>query len=281
MNGIVTPMRKPTNETEIVMITPDMARKLLEGNKQNRPLIQAHVNRISGQIRDGKWKFNGDTIKIADTEDILDGQHRLWAIFETGIAVPSVIVRGIKADAFSTIDTIRRVRSGADVLALTDQATAKTLSYTAAALKWLIQYQRTKGDLRIKGRAQYRPENSDILAAYNAHDHMPDAVDKVKHLRALCAPSILAFVYYIAASQNAEIGDKMIEVFDAPGKTALTHPFMILRDQLAKNKYPPVEKIALMFKALNAVRHNKRVSVLRWTGQGANAEPFPIINIKA
>ena len=279
MSGIVTAMRKaPVNQTEVVMLTPQEAQKMLEMNKHNRPLLQSHVNRIAGQIREGKWKFNGDTIKISENEDILDGQHRLWAIFESGIAVPTVVVRGIKADAFATIDTIRRIRSGADVMALSD-ASPKSRAYTAAALKWLVQYQKSKGDLRMRGKAEYRPENSDILAAFEAHDHMPDAVEKVKHLRSLCAPSILAFAYYIAASRDAETADKMIEVLDSPGKTPMSHPFMILRDQFAKNKYTPNERVALMFKALNAVKSNKRVSVLRWVGQGKHAEEFPKLDI--
>jgi len=52
------------------------------------------VERIAKQIRQGKWKYNGDTIKIAATGDVLDGQHRLWAIIESKTAVETVIVYG-------------------------------------------------------------------------------------------------------------------------------------------------------------------------------------------
>lgn len=280
MNGIVTQMttHKPHADTEVTMLTPTMALKMLDANKVNRPLNEAHVSRIAKQITEGKWKFNGDTIKISEDEDVLDGQHRLWAIDRAGVAVPTIIVRGIKRDAFATIDTIRKLRSGADVLSLADSSIASR-QFTAAALKWLVQYQKTKGDLRLRGKAVNRPENSDILAAFNAHDHMPDAVDKVKHLRRICAPSVLAFVYYLAASRDLELADKMIEIMDAPGKTPQNHPFFILRDQLAKGSYTPIEKVALCFKALNAAKSGKRITVLRWVGQGKNPEVFPALDI--
>src|SRR5262245_875204 len=77
------------------LVTPELATRLLEANGDNRPLTQSHVERIARQIRQGKWQFNGDTIKIASNEDVLDGQHRLWAIIEAQTAVESLIVYGI------------------------------------------------------------------------------------------------------------------------------------------------------------------------------------------
>lgn len=109
------PARK---QPEIVTITPADAMALLEMNGTNRPLNEQHVKRIARQISDGKWKFNGDTIKIATTKNILDGQHRLWAIIEAKTAIETIVVRDIEEDAFATIDTLRKPRSGSDILAL-------------------------------------------------------------------------------------------------------------------------------------------------------------------
>src|SRR5438445_4363513 len=84
---------------QVVVITPDDARRMLEFNKHNRPLNDQHVRRIANQNKEGKWKFNGDTIKISEGNDILDGQHRLWAIFESGNPVETIVVRHINRDA--------------------------------------------------------------------------------------------------------------------------------------------------------------------------------------
>lgn len=68
----------------ILTVTPEMAAKLLEHNKWNRPLNDLHVHRIKNQILKGKWQFNGDTIKVSADGDVLDGQHRLWAVISQG-----------------------------------------------------------------------------------------------------------------------------------------------------------------------------------------------------
>src|SRR5216683_3522813 len=130
----VTKLPRKSETPQIVTITPEMAMNLLEHNTLNRPLNDQHVQRISRQIIDGKWRFNGDTIKIADTNDVLDGQHRLWAVIEAKKPIETIIVYGIARDAFATIDTLRKPRSFADVVAL--NGTARHRNYVASALTW-------------------------------------------------------------------------------------------------------------------------------------------------
>src|SRR5580692_2847485 len=110
--------REPKTDIQFqkIMLTPEMAVQFLEHNTLNRPLSDQHVKRLVGQIIGGKWKFNGDTIKISKGGGILDGQHRLWAVVESKVSIETGLVMGIEKDAFATIDTLRKPRSGADVL---------------------------------------------------------------------------------------------------------------------------------------------------------------------
>ena len=77
MHGVVTMAKTVKRKLEVITLTPEMATELLELNKHNRPLSDGHVRRIAAQIQEGKWKFNGDTIKIAVDHSVLDGQHRV------------------------------------------------------------------------------------------------------------------------------------------------------------------------------------------------------------
>jgi len=64
----------------VLNVSPDMALKWLEGNTHNRPINQAHVNRLAKEITAGRWQLTHQGIAF-DTKGILiDGQHRLWAI---------------------------------------------------------------------------------------------------------------------------------------------------------------------------------------------------------
>ena len=100
MSGVNISRESP----RVILLTPEEATRLLEHNTLNRPLNDTHVKRIATQIIEGKWRFIGDTIKISDDDAVLDGQHRLWAVVESKISVETILVKGIKREAFATID---------------------------------------------------------------------------------------------------------------------------------------------------------------------------------
>lgn len=93
----------PTNGR--VLVTPEMAAEWLKANRSNRPVNRNAVARAALAIRSGRWKFNGQTATFSATWRLLDGQHRLLAIIEAGIAVEMLVWTGIDDDAMVTIDT--------------------------------------------------------------------------------------------------------------------------------------------------------------------------------
>ena len=190
MTAKVVAMKRPKKVVETskrITITPRAAYELLDSNTLNRPLLQTHVNRIAAQISAGKWCFNGDTIKISVDGDVLDGQHRLWAVITAEKPIDTIVIEGIKREAFATIDTLRKPRSGADILALCGLTMYR--KETAAALSWLLRWQR--GAMPYYRRPEHRVENSDIEEAYEIHGGMVGAVERVSTAKRLCSPSIL------------------------------------------------------------------------------------------
>lgn len=272
--------RKNTIGLEVETITPEMANKLLEANASNRPISQPHVNRIADQIRKGQWKFNGDTIKVAEDNNILDGQHRLWAVIEAQRPIESIIVRGLKPDAFSTIDTIRRARSGADVLSL--QGIKRYRGAHAAALTWLIRYKR--GVLQTFQQPENRVENSDIEKAAKEHYALADAVDATGCVRLIANHATIAFVYYAIAERNYELASEMLNILRDPSKVSLDHPFFRLRayftSVVAGQRRDALMSIALAFKAANAADKGQKIKSLTWRNQGAKPEPFPTLDVE-
>lgn len=93
----------PTNGR--VLVTPEMATEWLKANRSNRHVNKNGVARASAAIKSGRWKFNGQTVIFSVTWRLLDGQHRLMAIVEAGIAVEVLVWTGITDDAMVTIDT--------------------------------------------------------------------------------------------------------------------------------------------------------------------------------
>lgn len=264
-------------EIKTITITPKRAIELLEANKNNRPITQAHVNRIAAQIFKGLWKFNGDTIKIAVDGDVLDGQHRLWAIIMADTAVETIVVYGIEKDAFATIDTIRKVRSGADILSL--HGCELHRRSIATALTWLIRWQ--NGGLVNWRSPKNRVENSDVEASYAAHPEMAEAVDRVSCLRGLIGPGAMGFLYYVFVSRNQKLADQFIDTLESPAGVPVNHPFfrfrvyLLMSQERLDKRRSPVEVFALAFKAWKAATEGKQIEVLSWRTQGPTPEKFP------
>lgn len=276
----VTKLLPKQNRPEIITLTPDKAMELLEHNTLNRPLNDQHVQRIARQIIADKWKFNGDTIKVSNDGAVLDGQHRLWATIEAKKPIETIIVYGIERDAFATIDTLRKPRSGSDVLALNGASRYRNIM--AAALGWLLRYQRkTLEDYRAP---KNRIENSDIEAAFASHPGIARAAERAAGLRRLANPSIMAFVYYVMTNHNAPLAERMMETLINPANVSVNDPFFRLRNYFTSDHHKakdPLYTIALVFKAANAAHRGRKIEVLNWKHQGKKVEAFPILDIAA
>lgn len=266
------------NEPEIVTISPAMAMQLLEFNTLNRPLNDQHVHRLARQIVTGQWKFNGDTIKISKTngKDILDGQHRLWACIESKMSIDTIIIRGIDPDAFATIDTLRKPRSGADVLSLHGVSHHRVTISTA--LQWLTRWQRKVME-NYRAPAN-RVENSDIERAFQDNPGIMRAAERAAKLRGLCSPGIIAFFYFVLNNRNPDIAEKMMFTLENPAGVPVNDPFFRLRTYLANSRHvDALQTIALMIKAANASHANREVRVLNWRRDGSMAEEFPELDV--
>jgi len=94
-------------QTSVVWITPDTAKQILASNtaKNAARLKDRVVKNYADQMRKGQWQFNGESVVISETGKLLDGQHRLHAIVQSGVSVQMVVVQGVEDVAYTTLDT--------------------------------------------------------------------------------------------------------------------------------------------------------------------------------
>lgn len=69
---------------ECKKITPEGALKILENNKTNRDLSWKTVQLFAMDMKRGAWRKTHEAIALNSAGGIMDGQHRLWAIAESG-----------------------------------------------------------------------------------------------------------------------------------------------------------------------------------------------------
>lgn len=90
-------MKKPQHVTSnLVLVTPQMAKKWLEKNTNNiRPTIASNVETFMRLLREGTFKITHQGIAFDEKGVLVDGQHRLTAILRTGISTYLQVTHGL------------------------------------------------------------------------------------------------------------------------------------------------------------------------------------------
>lgn len=195
-------------KTEIMVVTPSVAEKWLAATTfRNRNLSSTVVNRYANDMAKGEWLLNGESIVIDDNGNVIDGQHRLHAVIKSGASVHAVVVRGIDAATFHTID-IGKKRGHSDVLSIAGYANGILL---AAGLRLIhayrsgrsIDFERGSGCL-----SKYRINALDLVKKY------PQAVQSAAYIKYASRFSDLArpasfgvFVHYEFTELNKSAAD--------------------------------------------------------------------------
>jgi hypothetical protein len=151
-------------EGKMELVTAETAFDLLSRNVRNRKLSKHMVNRYKSDILAGRWKTNGEGIIVDWNGDLLDGQHRLHAIFEAGVPVRCLVVRGVDPDAFSSINS-GRARNAAGAVSAAGYSNSERMASIAT---WLRIYV-FKSTGRSIGAAKSTSRHWDVLACIEAN----------------------------------------------------------------------------------------------------------------
>lgn len=150
--------------TKAVNVTPKLAEEMLERNHLNtRPLNQRRVTQLADVMKAGKWVLTHQGIALDEDGNLIDGQHRLYAIIESQVgSIPLLVTRGLDAAAtFAKVD-VGKVRSVADALAIAGFTNASLLG---AALRMAFTYENSTGRPWGTIRMRITPDDVVTMAA--------------------------------------------------------------------------------------------------------------------
>jgi hypothetical protein len=152
-------------EYNLERITPVKAAIMLKSNPNNRNLNHDHVAFLASQMAKGNWAENGQSIVMDFHGNIVDGQHRLNAIVQSGKSINMLVVSGVNPKTINTIDT-GRSRSASDVFTLKGVKNAHTIS---SIMKKVIAWE-AENSHTVAGGARWHngsaPSNDDVYNRY-------------------------------------------------------------------------------------------------------------------
>lgn len=259
-------------------IGPKEAHKILGENYHNRKIRTNRVKAMAADMRDRRWDFNGETIKIARNGTLIDGQHRLLAVIEAGVTVQFLVVRGLGIEAQDNVDTGTK-RAYSDVLQMRGEKNATTL---AAMARKVFLWE--NGDWRS---AQMPSTNSQLDAILKKYPDLVDGSQFASNHKYNGMPrSLMGFLWWhlgrIDDDAASDADDFFSRLADGQGLYE-GDPVYILRRTLdsmrkERNKSMPRDfyLAAIVIKAWNAYRDGAELHHLKMRLGGSKPEAYPV-----
>jgi hypothetical protein len=267
---------KPNQDDRIVarveMVTPQRAEQLLTMNTINRGISGSVVDKYARDMRAGRWRLNGQTIKLTTSGQLLDGQHRLEAVKKARRAFPAIVVEGVPEICLGSLD-VGHKRSLGEILR--DRGEVNTASL-ASALRWLWMLKH-----EVILAANTSPTNGEMLELLEENPGIRNGQKYAASLRDFMGSGITAALHFVFSEKSADQADAFFERLVDGVELTSTNPIYHLRERLIKIRAShrvraaEAERVALAIKAWNAFRERRPLQQLSWRTRGAAREELP------
>ena len=180
----------------IEIITPEMAKAYLLRNKSNRKVSRQHVARLARCMKAGKFRLTHQGIAFDEDGNMIDGQHRLLAIIESGCSIQMSVARGVKPEDKLLIDIQSRPRSYSDALSI--ERGTDSIKQLVAACRLLINLKTGERVPTLDEVRQFMDENKSSL------DFADEIAAGNKILKNACVLSMMALAHKAGHAEEIE-----------------------------------------------------------------------------
>lgn len=256
-------------------VTAEKAKAMLEGNVDNRKMRAHRVQHYIGALQRGEWVLTGDAICLADGGRLLNGQHRLAAIMNSGRSANMLVLRNCPEASFAVMDQGMSRKAG-------DVFKSKSIRYAneCAAVARMAWYWIEKGHAPGSHTSDYLPSMTELEKIYfDYKDEIDQSVVIGGALRKLYPAVRIALVDLVLRIEHGSAIDAFWDLVDPACPKGLDrgHPCRALRDHMMlgvqTRKMSHMEFAAKTIKTFNAWARGEEMLMLRF-GLG---ETFPEI----
>lgn len=225
----------PAIRYEDVRVTPTKAKEWLDLNDGNRIISPKVVAAYARDMAKGDWLFNPSPISFDTDGKLVDGQHRLLAVIQSGMPQKFHVAYNIPREHRKVID-IGRKRSVADNLVM-DYGIKNASQVTAAGriiIRWRMGTLRSTGTIKISEPEVYEfvVENDETLqeAASFAQKlrrtlPIPIAASTAAYHETMRVDEVAAKVFWDKIMTGAElkVGDPVLSLRSAVTRLGTKH----------------------------------------------------------
>lgn len=249
------------------IITPEMAELLLKKNPDNRNIKKVRVVEIRADLEAGRYVLNGEPIIVSRDGLLNDGQHRLLACVESGVAFRSLVVFGVTRSSRLTLDQ-GGARTVADYLDMAGKEDHTKVMATVGRMLW--QFKNTGKINQGAGKTgRGWPTKAESLALIEGHER-----EILRNIQAVTTTSKLigsySFVVFcrvLLERADRTMGPVFIDrLLDGVNLKAESPIFMLRERFINDPKMRQPERFEAVIRSWNALRTGKPLSRIMITG---------------
>lgn len=214
---------KPAPNVIRMIITPEIAAEWIAQSSKfkNRPKKKSNSAKLIADVKDGNWVCNGETIILDTTRCVIQGQHRLDVVVQTGESIESYVVFGMPTNVFVTLDSGAR-RSTADAMQILQMDNNYGQSAAAKMIWGLVSQPQIAFNLRA---------DLQITTTQTIRFRQATNIEYVKGTPHI-SPSILSAVKFLISWIAPDLVDEFMEgVITGVGLSA-TSPILVARERI-------------------------------------------------
>ena len=262
------------------ILDAEKAKELLANNDHNRKLSPTRIRKFADEMQNGMWVYNGESIIVSESGRLLDGQHRLHAIIEADAEIELELIQDVPdedggVDTFLTINTENRTNTDAlwiDGFQTDTPQIAKLMSFKEA-------FNSRKLAQKASGVKLLNHEAVELAREFTEEEALR-IIARARMLAKRC--DLLALNFWLLAVyvfDQLEHGNEFLEALAEcdssqakEGNAVHAYVQMLKKWKTQKlgGNYVSKGKWIGMFKAYDAMIHNKKMKVIRFS----RAEPL-------
>jgi len=234
---------------EMAVVTPAMAGALIAHHAGLGPSQREHVLALARDMREGRWALDMQPVCLSEHGRLLNGQHRLLAIIEAGVAVELAIMRGLPEAASGTYE-VQTGRTPPPAGILPGFGDAALLA-AMANLVW----QHESGPPGLPpGVPLGKAPAVALQAILAAHPRLVELRTFARRMMEYGTPSVLGYAAYVIEREDQALGAAFLARLDGSVTEAATHPISRLRRRLLAMRRASAGREAVLATVLECFR---------------------------
>lgn len=255
------------------MVGPALAKKWLATNPGFQRRVRARrVQHYVRVMRSGDWGESNDLLCFDWNGHLINGQHRLLAVIETGFTLAFAVRRNMNPESYADMD---------------DPGIRYPVDYMPEKCRHVLSGAAKFTSVWIKGEFPHspliRPTMREVFEIIDQNPKLLQSTDLIHgygiRLSCLCRAGSQAFLHWYYVTQENQHRGKVDQFFHDVGTgegLKQGHPGLALKNRvLVSSKLTGMDRQAYVLKGLKAYLLNQNVKTMLW-----KRKEFPSLELR-